>query len=195
MPKLWTATIDAHRREVRKAVVDTTARLAAEHGLLSVTMSRVAEEAGIGRATLYKYFPDVESILLAWHGREIERHLAQLDAVRDRADDPLRRLHDVLEVYAELAHGVHGVHGVHGAELAAALHRGEHVVHAEDHVRALVGELIADAATEGLVRSDVSADELASYCVHALAAARPLPSKAAVRRLVQVTLDGLRPAT
>jgi AcrR family transcriptional regulator len=192
VPKLWTATIDAHRREVRNAVVDTTARLVADHGLLAVTMSRVAEEAGIGRATLYKYFPDVESILLAWHGREIERHLAQLNAVRDRADEPLQRLHDVLEAYADLAHGSHGAHG---AELAAVLHRGEHMIHAEDHVRALVGELIADAAAERLVRSDVTADELAPYCLHALHAARSLPSKAAVRRLVQVTLDGLRPAT
>jgi AcrR family transcriptional regulator len=47
----------------RKAILDTTAALVAEGGLLSVTMSRIAEEAGIGRATLYKYFPDVEAIL------------------------------------------------------------------------------------------------------------------------------------
>ena len=35
-------------------------------------------------------------------------------------------------------------------------------------------------------------DELASYCLHALTAASSLPSKAAVRRLVKVTLAGLR---
>lgn len=192
MPKLWTATIDAHRREVRDAVVDTTARLVAEHGLLSVTMSQVAEETGIGRATLYKYFTDVESILVAWHGREIETHLAQLTAVRDRSDDPLRRLHDVLETYAEVAHGSHGAHG---AEVAALLHRDEQVGHAEDQVRAMLQDLIADAAAAELVRSDVTAGELAAYCVHALSAARSLPSKAAIRRLVQVTLDGLRPPT
>jgi len=28
-------------------------------------MSHIAERAGIGRPTLYKYFPDVETILLA----------------------------------------------------------------------------------------------------------------------------------
>ncbi len=35
--------------------------------------------------------------------------------------------------------------------------------------------------------------ELASYCVHALAGAGAQRSKAAVRRLVSVTRDGLRP--
>ncbi|TIL19051.1 MAG: helix-turn-helix transcriptional regulator, partial [Mesorhizobium sp.] len=55
MPKLWNETIDAHRRAVRDATLDTTAALVAEHGLLSVTMSKIAEETGIGRATLYKY--------------------------------------------------------------------------------------------------------------------------------------------
>jgi AcrR family transcriptional regulator len=35
--------------------------------------------------------------------------------------------------------------------------------------------------------------ELASYCLPALAAAGSLPSEAAVRRLVKVTLDALRP--
>ena len=49
--------------------METAGRLAISHGLLSVTMSQVAEEAGIGRATLYKYFPDVESILAVWHER------------------------------------------------------------------------------------------------------------------------------
>ena len=38
-------------------------------------MSQVATETGIGRATLYKYFPDVEAILAAWHERQIARHL------------------------------------------------------------------------------------------------------------------------
>ena len=59
MPKLWNETIDAHRRAVHDAILNTAARLAFEHGLTSVTMSQIAAEVGIGRATLYKYFPDV----------------------------------------------------------------------------------------------------------------------------------------
>ncbi len=76
MPRLWTETIQTHRNQVRDAILDTMAALVEEQGLLQVTMSQIAEQAGIGRATLYKYFPDIESILLAWHDRQITAHLA-----------------------------------------------------------------------------------------------------------------------
>ena len=57
----------------------------------------------------------------------------------------------------------------------------------------MVRDLLADAVATGDLRNDVPPDELTSYCLHALAAGSGLPSKAAVRRLVAVTLDGLRP--
>ena len=44
----------------------------------------------------------------------------------------------------------------------------------------------------GSFRDDVPPGELASYCLYALAADSSLTSKAAVRRLVAVTLAGLR---
>ena len=53
VPKLWTETIEEHRRAVHDATLDTTAALVHEHGLPSVTMSQIAAAAGIGRATLY----------------------------------------------------------------------------------------------------------------------------------------------
>jgi hypothetical protein len=73
------------------------------------------------------------------------------------------------------------------------LHRGEHVTSARHQLHALVTDLITACADAGEIRADGSADELASYCLHALGAASSLPSQAAVRRLVAVTLAGLRP--
>ena len=57
----------------------------------------------------------------------------------------------------------------------------------------MIKELVIEAVRAGEVRADVAADELASYCLHALAAARTLPSRAAISRLVAVTLAGIRP--
>ena len=190
VPKLWTQTIETHRREVRDAVLDTTAALVAEHGLLSVTMSRIAEETGIGRATLYKYFPDVEAILLAWHERQITGHLEYLANVRDQAGDARERLEAVLEAYALLSRGSRGHHDT---EFAAFLHRDEQVARAQHQVHDMIRGLLTEAAETGDVRDDVAPDELASYCLHAIAAASSLPSKAAVRRLVTVILAGLHP--
>jgi AcrR family transcriptional regulator len=187
VPKLWNETIEAHRRTVRDATLDTTAALVAAHGLRAVTMSQIAEETGIGRATLYKYFPDVEAILVAWHERQVSGHLEHLAEFRDQAGDAGERLEAVLEAYA-LIHHEH-----HGTELAALLHRGEHVARAQQQLSDFIRDLLAEGAETGDLRDDVAPDELASYCLHALTAASSLPSKAAVRRLVTVTLAGLRP--
>jgi len=162
----------------------------ATHGLLSVTMSQIATETGIGRATLYKYFPDVEAILLAWHERQVTGHLQQLADVRDQAGDAGERRRAVLEAYAPISHESHGHHDT---ELAAFLHRGAHLARAQQRLSDMIQALLTEAAQTGHVRDDVAPSELASYCLHALTAAGSLPSKAAVRRLVTVTLAGLRP--
>jgi AcrR family transcriptional regulator len=187
VPRLWDETIEAHRRAVRDATLDTTAALVAEHGLASVTMSQIAERTGIGRATLYKYFPDVEAILVAWHERQVAEHLQHLAVVRDQAGHAGERLEAVLEAYGVI------VHEHHGSDLAALLHRGPHVARAHQQLRDFIRDLLTQGAASGDVRDDVAPEELASYCLHAITAATSLSSKAAVRRLVSVILAGLQP--
>ena len=176
MPKLWDDSIASHRLAVRAAVLDAAAALVAERGLTGVTMSEVAKRTGLGRATLYKYFPDVDSILVAWHERQVGDHLQQLAETWERTGS----LEAVLEAYAFICHD----HPT--AEPAASLHRSEHVTRARAHLIDFISDVLAD------VRDDVPPKELAAYCVHALTAASAVPSKAAVRRLVAVTLTGLR---
>jgi AcrR family transcriptional regulator len=185
MPKLWSETIEAHRRQVRDAILDTTATLVAEHGLRLVTMSQIAEATGIGRATLYKYFSGIEAILVAWHERQVTTHLEYLAEVGDQAGNAGERLEAVLEAYALIAYEHHGT------DLAALVHRGEHVVRAQQQLRDLLRDLLTQAAKTGAVRDDVAPDELASYCLHALGAASSLSSQDAVRRLVRVIVAGL----
>ena len=169
--------------------MDTAAALVSEHGLRSVTMSQIAEETGIGRATLYKYFADVETILHEWHERQIDAHLTQLAEARDRPGDARSRLESVLESYALISHESRQHHDT---ELAAVMHREGHVAGAEQQLRGMIRELVADAQKSKDVRGDVSPDELVSFCLHALTAASSLPSRAAVRRLVSLTVSGLR---
>lgn len=187
VPRLWNETVEEHRREVGGAILDATAELVAEQGLRAVTMSRIAEKAGIGRATLYKYFPDVEAILFAWHERQISDHLQHLTKIGHGAGSPAERLEAVLKEFAQVSRQSHGT------ELAALLHRGEHVADAQQHLSRFLQHLIAEGARSGEFRDDVAPAELANFCLHSLTAAAGLPSQDALRRLVAVTMSGLRP--
>ncbi|MCZ9880193.1 TetR/AcrR family transcriptional regulator [Arthrobacter sp. B2a2-09] len=182
MPKLWNETIEEHRGAVQEAILDTAATLVAKHGMLSVTMSQIAQEAGIGRATLYKYFPNVESILRAQHDRQLAGHLEHLAAVTHSGGDAGHQLEAVLHIHAAMTYEHHG------SPMAAIMHHeGARQTQLE-----FVSGVIRRAAETGAIRDDVAPGELASFCLHALAAAAESPSKAAVGRLVQLTLDSLR---
>ncbi|MEO7119383.1 MAG: TetR/AcrR family transcriptional regulator, partial [Candidatus Limnocylindrales bacterium] len=109
MPKLWAETMDSHRRQVNDAILDATAELVAEQGPLGVSMSGIAERTGIGRATLYKYFPDVQSILVSWHARDFTGHLERLRALSTAKGLTLQ---DVAHfVFAQRRHHAHGKGG------------------------------------------------------------------------------------
>lgn len=188
VPRLWNDTVHSHRLAVRDAILDAAAALVHERGVLSVTMSEIAEQTGIARATLYKYFADVEAILVAWHERQVHAHLERLAALPERPGRAGERLEAVLDAYGLI------IHERDRSEVAAVLHREEHLGRARQQLQSFIRDLLIDGAKSGDLRNDVPPDELASFCLHALMAASALPSKAAVHRLVVVTLAGLRPA-
>ena len=190
VPKLWDETIEEHRRQVREAVLDTTAELVFEHGLRAVTMSQVAEQTGIGRATLYKYFPDVDTILHAWHARQIGAHLNQLAEIRDGAGNASERLTAVLAAYAHIAQQTRS----HDTELVKFLHPGAQIADAHRQLLELVEQLVSDGVRSGDLRDDIPPDELANYCLHALDGAAELTTDAAVSRLLGLIAATLQPA-
>jgi AcrR family transcriptional regulator len=187
VPRLWQDSVEAHRGAVRDAALDAAGALIVEHGLPAVSMSRIAQHAGIGRATLYKYFPDVDAVLSAWHQRQVAGHLARLSEVAGRVGPPSERLRAVLASYAA------ATRPHHGSELSALLHQGQHVVQAQDDLRQLLADLLQEGVAVGEIRDDVAPVELATFCLHSLTAAGALGSEAAVRRLVELTMTGLRP--
>lgn len=195
VPRLWSTTIDEHRRTVHAAILDAAAALVTEQGLAAVTMSQIAAHAGIGRATLYKYFPDVEAIVVAWHERLVEQHLTQLTHAAAIDTAPAERLRLVLTTLAELSGGRHqpGTAG-HGPDLAVPLHRAEHLRQARHHLHKLLTGVVQAAVDAGTVRGDVPAGELAAFCQHALGAAAAGPlTRPARDRLVELTLAALHP--
>jgi AcrR family transcriptional regulator len=188
MPQLWAETIAAHRAEVREAILDAAGELLRRRGLLALSMSELAASAGIGRATLYKYFPDVEQVLAAWHERRVAAHLAELAAIGAKPGDSAERLRAVCLAYGRILQQ-RQQHG--DAELSAVLHNRQPTDDSQAQLVAIFVGLITEAAAAGAVRPDVPPGELAAYSLSALEAASAATSQAALARLVDVVWAGL----
>jgi AcrR family transcriptional regulator len=191
VPRLWADSVESHRERVRALVFDAIEDLVTTRGLLAVNMSRLAEATGIGRATLYKYFGDIEEVLGAWHHHHVAEHLAELQDLATRSDEPSRRLRAVLDAYGRICQRGRQ----HGADaLVAALHHGDRMAHHQRRVQELFATLLTDAAAAGVVRRDVPPEELANYCLHALSAAANTDNDTATSRLVSVVFAGMTSA-
>lgn len=188
MPTLWEGSIEGHRRAVRDAITEATWQLAEDHGPLALTMSQVAKAVGIGRATLYKYFTDVESILIAHHAQHVQRHLQVLEELGGGSSAVASRLVAVVGAYASICFH-RARHG--STDVSALVHRSAEVEIAERRLRNVFDQLIEEAVADALVRTDVSTEELAAYCLHALSAAGQATDLEQVQRLVRVVLSGL----
>ena len=190
MPRLWTDTVATHREEVRQAVLDAAGELVARQGVLAVSMSQLAETAGIGRATLYKYFADVEEVLAAWHARQVSAHLAELSTVAAGPGDAAARLRAVLKRYAHIC----VQRSRHGGDMTAALHPAPGIEDQHRQLQYLLIGLVAEAVSAGTVRADVPAEQLAGFCLAALTAARTATSSDVVVELLWTAL-ARRPAS
>ena len=180
----WDHTVDEHRSAQREALAAAAWALAQQHGPFAVTMSQVAESAGVSRPTLYKYFPDVESMLTAHHRKHVETHVAELTAIVNAPDVPGERLESLVLAYAEICHR----RARHGrAEMNRLVHSPFELDAAESQLVDLFARAIGEADAR---RGDLTPAVLAVYAVRALAAAAEVPrSKVpAIAKLVLETL-------
>ncbi len=134
---------DAARNRAR--ILEAAERLFAERDPRTVTMDQVAKAAGIGRATLYRRFPDPASIavaLLDEHERRLQEQLIQGPPPLGPGAPPAERLSafylasiDLLERHLPLALG---------AETGSA----RHATGAYGFWRVHVRSLLADARVD-----------------------------------------------
>lgn len=184
MPRIWADTLDTHRKQVTDAILDATAALVAEHGPLSVAMGAVAERAGIGRATLYRYFPDVESIVVAWHERDVARHLGELAALAGRDGATLADVAGVVQSQRRkhtAADGGGVIAGV-ASGLAGFRHDRRSAVHGQ--VAGALAVLLGRLQAAGEVRDDLDPAVLAQWLLHAGHAPAAVDGDAVVRLVI-----------
>lgn len=76
----------------RARIVDAAEALHAELGPARTTVSAIAERAGVTRATVYRHFPDDESLFLACSGQWLARQRLPEPDAWGPEDDPFRLL-------------------------------------------------------------------------------------------------------
>jgi len=83
------------QKSTRDAILDATDNLLARYGYKKMTIDDLAAEVGIGKGTVYLYFPSKEEIVLSHVDRIIERLKARLWAIVHKdlsPDEKIRRM-------------------------------------------------------------------------------------------------------
>jgi AcrR family transcriptional regulator len=90
-----------HQDQTRQKIVDATIELHQSIGAAQTTISEIAKRAGVGRVTVYRHFPDEESLFNACSGHYFSQHPFPDTARWREIPDPLERLETGLrESYA-----------------------------------------------------------------------------------------------
>jgi AcrR family transcriptional regulator len=89
------------RDETRQRIVDATIELHKTIGAAQTTISEIAKRAGVGRVTVYRHFPDEETLFYACSGHYFSQHPFPAIERWRQIDDPQERLRTGLrETYA-----------------------------------------------------------------------------------------------
>lgn len=83
-------TSKAQQASNHRLILKTAVDLMTQHGFEGVTMKQIAREAGLGDATIYKYFPTKESLLTAYFAQAIEDALVQMRKTPEQASFTLQ---------------------------------------------------------------------------------------------------------
>jgi AcrR family transcriptional regulator len=92
MPKV--VDISARRRDILAAAASTFGR----HGYRGTSLARVAEAMGVGKSSLYHYFPTKEALFAALADETLRREAELFDALTAAAGTPAARLRELLDV-------------------------------------------------------------------------------------------------
>lgn len=186
MPKIIGESLASHRELTRARLFEALGSLMGEQSFESITMSQIAERAGVGRTAVYNHFADKEVLLLAYM-REVTSEFARVLKQRLEAEpDPLMRLRIYIRSHLQMI-------GRYHVKAGMGLRRqmsGQGASHLHDHA-GLVGEVligILDEAMEcGLI---VEQNTLgAVHLIHATLQGQRLPKDSEHRELALALVE------
>jgi AcrR family transcriptional regulator len=96
LPRPAQEALCARRRE---QILETAAKLFAEHGYANADTQLLAEKLGVGKGTIYRYFPSKEEVFLAAADRVMQLLHERVDTGIRGIDDPLDRIATAIHAY------------------------------------------------------------------------------------------------
>jgi AcrR family transcriptional regulator len=92
VPKIQAPSIAAHRELRRQQLIGAAMELALEGGAEAITVSAVAQKAGLSRSSIYEYFSGSADLVADLVIEELDYYTARLaDAIKD-ATDPFEKI-------------------------------------------------------------------------------------------------------
>lgn len=76
----------------RQALIEATYSAGHKHGLRSLSLTDVAEQAGLSRGTVLYYYDDLDALLVEAHSAGVQRFCDERDRLIAETDDPRRQL-------------------------------------------------------------------------------------------------------
>jgi AcrR family transcriptional regulator len=180
----------ADARRNRERVLRTAQQLFATEGL-GVSLDEIARRAGVGPGTVHRHFPSKESLYLAVAIDQIERLVAEAEALA-ATDDPAALFTLLSRMMASGAENV----AVKSALVAAEFDLRSAAPAVAAALTRHVAGLLERAHGAGAVRDDLSVDEVMALVAGAFAAIRHAGVETSPERsahIAQLILDGLRP--
>jgi AcrR family transcriptional regulator len=179
---------DAERN--RKRILQAAAEVFSERGL-DATLDDVARRAGVGVGTVYRRFPDKETLVAELFQDRID-DLVAVAGKACAADDPWTGLVSYLEHVSATMSGDMGLRQM----MLFATYGKDRVAYAREQMRPVVARLVARAQEAGQLRGDFSATDvpmialMLSKATEYAAPARP----GLWQRYLALIVDSLRPA-
>jgi AcrR family transcriptional regulator len=91
--------------EARRLLLDAASRCIVRRGNSQIRMAEVADEAGVSRSTLYRYFPSRDEVLLGLMLARVDAALDELVRSLRHPDDPARSLPEMILARVESVEG------------------------------------------------------------------------------------------
>lgn len=107
VPKIIGESLEEHRAEMHRRIFEAFDDLIASKGYAEVTLAEIAAAAGLGRTAMYNYYPDKESLLLAFTEHETSLYLADLGARLADVTNPIEQLTVYIRAEMETLAGQH----------------------------------------------------------------------------------------